>query len=219
MMLVFLGVWLLILWAGSIAFEATGMQRAKARFQALSALTGTGFTTTEAESVVEHHKRRKIATYLIFIGNAGIVGFIILLILYVRAGWTLPSIFLIAVTVAILLALGLAFWLGLIDRLTNAILRLPGKGQATTGFAVKEICHQSGDYVVIRLLIGEQSSIAGLKVKDTGFQERDVTFLAIERGSGILSHPEPEERLLSGDCLLCYGKLADIETLASTKTT
>ena len=67
--LVFLGVWLLILWVGSIALEATGMQRAKARFQALSALTCTGFTTTEAESIVEHPKRRKIAAYLIFIGN------------------------------------------------------------------------------------------------------------------------------------------------------
>lgn len=108
---------------------------------------------------------------------------------------------------------------GLIDKLTNAILRLVGKGQASTDFTFKEICHQSGDYVVIRLLIARQSSIADLKIKDTGFQERDVTFLAIERGSGILSHPEPEERLLAGDCLLCYGKLADIETLASRKTT
>jgi len=107
----------------------------------------------------------------------------------------------------------------LIDKLTNAILRLVGKGQASTDFTFKEICHQSGDYVVIRLLIARQSSIADLKIKDTGFQERDVTFLAIERGSGILSHPEPEERLLAGDCLLCYGKLADIETLASRKTT
>ncbi len=88
---------------------------------------------------------------------------------------------------------------GLINKLTNAILRPVGKGQATTGFAVKEICHQSGDYVVIRLLIAKQSSIAGLKVKDTGFQERDVTFLAIERGNGVLSQPEPTDRRLSGD--------------------
>lgn len=46
---------------------------------------------------------------------------------------------------------------GLIDKLTNAILRLVGKGQASTDFAVKEICHQSGDYVAIRLLIAKQS--------------------------------------------------------------
>ena len=38
-MLIFLAVWLLILWIGSIAFESTGLSRSKARFQALSALT------------------------------------------------------------------------------------------------------------------------------------------------------------------------------------
>ncbi len=32
-MLVFLAVWLLILWIGSIALEATGLERTKARFQ------------------------------------------------------------------------------------------------------------------------------------------------------------------------------------------
>lgn len=211
--LVFLGVWLLILWVGSIALEATGMQRAKARFQALSALTGTGFTTNEAESIVEHPKRRKIATYLIFIGNAGIVGFIILLILFVRAGLTPPSVFLTVLTLAILLAIGLAFWLGLIDTLTNAILRLLGRGQASTNFAVKEVCHQSGDYAVRRLSVAEKAGIASLRLKNAGLQERDITVLAIERGSSILSHPQPEEKLLAGDWLLCYAKLAEIKAL------
>jgi len=210
--LVFLGVWLLILWVGSTALEATGMQRSKARFQALSTLTGTGFTTTEAESIVQHPKRRKIATYLIFLGNAGIVAFIILLILYVRAGLTPPSMFLVLLTFAILLAIGLAFWCGLIDKLTNAILRHPGKGQVSSNLAVKEICHQSGDYGVLSLTISEQAGMAGLKLKDAGLRERDITVLAIERGSSILSHPEPEEKLLAGDYLLCYGKLAEIDT-------
>jgi len=62
----FLAIWLLILWAGSVSLEATGMERDRARFQALSALTGTGFTTQEAESIVNHPKRRRIATCLIF---------------------------------------------------------------------------------------------------------------------------------------------------------
>ena len=91
-LLVFLMVWLSILWLGSIALEATGMERTKARFQSLSAPTGTGFTTTEAESIVEYPKRRKIATYLIFLGNAGLISFIIPLLLYVRAGLTTPVV-------------------------------------------------------------------------------------------------------------------------------
>ena len=212
-MLVFLAVWLLILWLGSIALEVTGMQRAKARFQALSALTGTGFTTTEAESIVEHPKRRKIATYLIFLGNAGIIAFIVLLVLYARAGLTLPSTFLIILTVVILLIIGLAFWLGLIDKLTNAILRLSGKGQVSPNFATVEIIHQGDGYGVLRLAITKQSSIVGLKIKDTAFQERDITILSIKREGVITSFPQKEDKLVGGDHLLCYGKLSEIDGL------
>ena len=38
--------------AASIAFMMTGLDKNKARFQALSAFSGTGFTTKEAESIV-----------------------------------------------------------------------------------------------------------------------------------------------------------------------
>ncbi|HEX75542.1 MAG TPA: hypothetical protein G4O12_03045 [Dehalococcoidia bacterium] len=218
-MLLFLAVWLSILWLGSIALEATGMERTKARFQALSALTGTGFTTREAESIVNHPKRRQIATYLIFIGNAGIIAFIILLVLYVRAGLVLPSISLIVIIIAILLAIGLTFWLGLIDKLTNAILNLVGKGHTVSNFTVEEILHQGGDYAVVRFTLSEQATIANLKLKDAGFQERAITILAIERGESILSYPQPEEKLLIGDNLLCYGKLAEISDIARGVTT
>jgi hypothetical protein len=34
-MFIFLGLWLLVWWFGLIALEATGMERGKARFQAL----------------------------------------------------------------------------------------------------------------------------------------------------------------------------------------
>ena len=159
-LLIFLMVWQSILWLGSIALKATGMGRAKARFQSLSALTGTGFTTTEAESIAEHPKRRKIATYLIFLSNAGLVSFIILLLLYVRAGLTTPSMFIVALTVAILLAIALAFWLGLIDKLTNTILRLLGKRQVNSRFIVKETYHKINDYGIVLLAVGEQACMA-----------------------------------------------------------
>ena len=71
--LLFAVVWLLVYWWGSIALEATGMERRKARFQALSAMTGTGFTTGEAESVVNHPKRRRIVTWLILMGTTGVL--------------------------------------------------------------------------------------------------------------------------------------------------
>jgi Trk-type K+ transport system membrane component len=65
---------------GSIAFQLTGMEPKMAMFQALSAFTNTGFTTSAAEDVVQNRKRRVIATVLIIIGYIGIVGIIVTLV-------------------------------------------------------------------------------------------------------------------------------------------
>ena len=50
----------------------TGLSRESARFQARSAFTGTGFTTVEAESVLNHPVRRRIIMLLMLVGNVGI---------------------------------------------------------------------------------------------------------------------------------------------------
>ena len=63
--------------AAAIALMMTGMEKTKARFQALSAFSGTGFTTKEAELVINHPVRRKIVTWLMIMGNAGIVAVIV----------------------------------------------------------------------------------------------------------------------------------------------
>ncbi|MEE8619580.1 MAG: hypothetical protein V3T06_00645, partial [Dehalococcoidia bacterium] len=58
---------------GGFALQLTGIEPDVARFQALSAFSGTGFTTREAERVVGHRTRRRIVTILIILGNAGMV--------------------------------------------------------------------------------------------------------------------------------------------------
>jgi hypothetical protein len=50
---------------------ATGLPQPIARFQARSAYSSTGFTTVEAENVVNHPVRRKVAYWLMLIGSLG----------------------------------------------------------------------------------------------------------------------------------------------------
>jgi hypothetical protein len=209
-MLIFLAVWLIILWLGSIALEATGMVRSKARFQALSALTGTGFTTREAESIVNHPRRRGIATWLIFIGNAGIIAFIILMILYVRAGLAAPSLLHIGIILGIILIFILLMKLRVVDRLTTGIIRLVRRGRAVPDLLTEELLHQAGDYGVAHVAVREEGGVAGLALKDTKFNASGITVLAIERGDEVLPFPRTEETVLAGDYLLCYGKVAEM---------
>ena len=67
----------LIIRAGAIALMMTGMDQERARFQALSAFSRAGFTTREAEMVVNNPRRRRIISWLIILGNAGLVAIIV----------------------------------------------------------------------------------------------------------------------------------------------
>ena len=55
---------LLINRIATAALMSTGMSKEMARFQARSAFSTVGFTTTESESVVNHPVRRRIIAFL-----------------------------------------------------------------------------------------------------------------------------------------------------------
>jgi amino acid transporter len=206
-------VWLSVFWIGSIALEATGMQRTKARFQVLSAITGTGFTTGEAEAIVNHPRRRKIATWLIFIGNTGVMGFIIVLIIFARAGIRTPSLLQIGTVIAVILAILLFIKLGVLDGLTSIILRLAHKKRPSSFLMMEEILHQAGGYSVTRLAIGQKDVPGALTTRDTGLTERGIAILAIERGDTTLTFPKDDDMLATGDYLLCYGKTTELAAI------
>jgi hypothetical protein len=79
--LVVIIVSLLIARVATVALVLTGLSHEAARFQARSALSGTGFTTGEAESVVGHPVRRRVVMLLMLVGSAGLVTVIATLML------------------------------------------------------------------------------------------------------------------------------------------
>ncbi|WP_053347867.1 hypothetical protein [Peribacillus butanolivorans] len=48
--------------------KLTGLKNTVARFQVISMLKGTGFTTDEPKSIIDHPVRRKISMFLILFG-------------------------------------------------------------------------------------------------------------------------------------------------------
>jgi hypothetical protein len=57
----------------AVALRITGLDESSARFQSLSAFSGTGFTTRESESIVNYPIRRRIIMVLMILGNFGMV--------------------------------------------------------------------------------------------------------------------------------------------------
>lgn len=63
----------MIVRVAGVIMRLTGLPENIARFQALSALTGTGFTTGESEMIVNHPIRRRVLIALMIIGHLGFV--------------------------------------------------------------------------------------------------------------------------------------------------
>jgi len=65
-MFVLLSISVFVIQVASVTLQLTGLADATARFQALSAFTGTGFTTSEAEAIVNYPVRRRVISVVPF---------------------------------------------------------------------------------------------------------------------------------------------------------
>jgi hypothetical protein len=198
----------LIVRAASVALMMTGMEKKKARFQALSAFSGTGFTTKEAEFVVNHPQRRKIVTWLIIFGNAGIVTVIVTATssMATSRGYHLPVNFIILV-VGIFLIYKVAtykkftrYWEKFIE---NKLIKSPVFEEAAT----EDLLHFLEGYGLVKKIVGEKSGLIGKTLAKSHLREKGAVVLGIERENSWIPVPKATEVINQGDRLVVYGPL------------
>ncbi len=68
--ILFMFVYMMIVEVFVMLFRITGLSDEKARFQVISMLTNSGYTTKEAELITNNKKRRKLARFVMFFGYA-----------------------------------------------------------------------------------------------------------------------------------------------------
>jgi hypothetical protein len=71
--LIVFAISLVIIRVATVGLTMTGISKDLAQFQALSAFTGSGFTTKESEDIVNHPLRRRIVMHLMLMGHVGVV--------------------------------------------------------------------------------------------------------------------------------------------------
>jgi Trk K+ transport system NAD-binding subunit len=204
---------LLIVRAGAIALMMTGMSFDTAKFQALSAFSGTGFTTREAERVVNNPRRRKIVSMLMVLGNAGIVTVIV------------------TATSSFARVQGLQIGLNLLVLFGGLALIILGARHAPIVrrweiFAherlsrlrifreqavVDEVLHITESYGVVRVRVAEDSRLAGKTISDINDQIEHAVILGFERGKEWVPTPGLHRTVEKDDYLVIYGELANIE--------
>ncbi|MFC2170141.1 TrkA C-terminal domain-containing protein [Acidobacteriota bacterium] len=200
--------------ASAIALMMTGLDKNKARFQALSAFSGTGFTTREAESVVNHPQRRNIVRWLMIMGNAGIVTVIVTATssFSTSQGYQLP-INLLVLMVGIFIIYRLARYRGFVDKWEHFIERKLIKSPRFEESAVEDLLHFLEGYGLVKKIILEESPLLGKLIKETRLNEKGILVLGIEREKNWIPTPRATEKIKDGDSIVVYGPL---EVLKST---
>ncbi len=204
----------LIVRAGAIALMMTGMDQRRARFQALSLFSGTGFTTREAEAIVNHPQRRQIATWLMILGNAGIVTVIVTATssLVTSQGYQLPiSVFILVAGVYVIYRL--MSRAGLARKWENFIRGKFIKSQAFRGSTVEDLLHLVEGYGLVRATITQDSSLIGHSSIEINTEEHPFVLVGIERDRKWVSLPKSREIIKQGDKLVVYGELDVLKDL------
>jgi MFS family permease len=191
---------------GGFALQMTGIEPDVARFQALSAFSGTGFTTTEAERVVRHKTRRRIVTILIILGNAGLVTIIATLVASFTQvtgyGWFFIRLAIIVVGIIVFYQLIIRSRFGnrvvnwLRKPVTNYIIRVSPE--------IEEILPIGKEWSVSVVKIEKESKNIGLSMTEL-IAKTGVEVLAIERAGASPTKPHTKEKVVDGDRLFVYG--------------
>lgn len=215
---------------GAVAFQLTGLEWSLAKFQALSCFTGTGFTTREAETITTHPQRRKIASILMVLGNAGLITLIATFANTLRAELFLSSLALPFVEYMVpqrllpvmnLLIILFLFYIvykvlsnsTLIEKFTSLFRRYLTKRQKGKPITFEELLVSTGGYGISTILLPSNSPLVGQTIKESPLRENDINLLAIVRDEKTTPNPSSSATMLADDHLICFGRLDDIRKI------
>ncbi len=208
---------MLITRIAAIALSLTGLSDEAARFQARSAFTGTGFTTAEAENVVDHPIRRRIIMMLMVARSAGFVSIIISIILsfgsegahelsrLYRLSWLIAGV---AVLWMLARSKKVEKWLSsIIKKALNHWTDLEARDYA-------ELLKLSGEYTVREIQVQEDDWVSNKKLGDCELHHEGILILGIYRHNGeYLGAPTLETAIEAGDTMILYGRAEALEDL------
>jgi len=191
------------------ALRLTGMNIHAARFQALSALTGTGFTTREAEQIMNHKQRRIIVMILMVVGPMGFIGILASILFSLREKIFLYELAAILVLFFLIVQVFKSKAIGsLFHKLVERQIK---KRKYFRKVMLDEVLHLDEDYGVCEINISDSMKISGQRLADTDFKDKGFMVLAIKRGAGLISTPKGSDEILKGDNLVIFGNMKNIK--------
>ncbi len=215
-----IGCSMLITKVAAIALVHTGMERERAKFQARSAFTGAGFTTSESEQVVKHPTRRKIIMTLLLLGNAGFVTAISsLIICFTNAnarGNQLHHVYALLLGILFLILITRSKKLErMLDKLIIFFLK---RFTDLRPKSFERLMTIMDDYEVIEVSAEDNTWLIGSTLAELKLTEVGVLILGIVEAKGTYNGvPRGGYTVKSDDKLIMYGRADEIEQISKRR--
>lgn len=198
------------------ALILTGLSEDVAVFQARSIVTGTGFTTHEAESIVNHPVRRRLVMPLMVLQNAGLVTVISTFVLsFVDTGTTMIALqrgLILFGGIGVLIFLSQNEWVEhQLEKLIDWLL------ETYTNLKIVDIhtllnLHEG--FTVSRFMVDENTWLSNKKLEDLKLQDEGILVLCIENKEGeITCTPTGDEQISAGDELTVFAEEDNVSEL------
>lgn len=200
----------------SVFLKSTGMDLYKARFQTISILTHTGFTTKESELVVQHPLRRKVASFLMVVSYLSQITLIsVLLNILIQDTNRLLSIGIVIIVLLVffILVTRTKFMSSKIDRMMERIIEKRIL-RSTKKNPMSRVLKTDQEFGIFEIVVDEDGGLDGISLRDSGLKKELIQVLKIERGHEAVNFPEPDFIIDVGDKLIVYGKIKSIRDLA-----
>lgn len=222
-LLVTLVLSLLVTRIGSMALMLTGLSSEAAKFQARSAYCGVGYTTREAELVINHPVRRRIIYTLMLLGNIGLATVTASTIASLLQANTEPDVtrqlFRLGILVVGLLMLWVVANSRWLERQHNKIISWALR--KFTKLEVRDyvsILSLQDGFSVFELKVSKGDWLVGKSLRELKLTNEGILILGIRRDDGtFIGTPKADSKTADQDVLVLYGPTDRISELDKRK--
>jgi len=214
-MLLYFIIIVLVIEISVTLMKLTGLKGTVARFQVISMLTGTGFTTDESKSIIDHPVRRKISMFLILFGAFSLAVIISSISTLLTDDLRLMEL---SIIIGILLVLTVLVKVPFLNnRLSNKMKSEMYNHYELWEHPIEEVLFLEDEDVVMEIDIYEDSEFIDVKAFDAISHGADINILFIESGEVKIRKELYEYKIKLGDNLFLYGNKKEIEETFSNE--
>lgn len=203
---IFLIIFFIIIEIICVLFRSTGLSESKARFQVISLLTGTGFTTKESELISQHPTRRKLAQIVMIVGYIGSAALISFIINIIKNSLDFYDIcFIISGVAAITFFIKNKRFLFNLDVFIEKLI-LKTRLERNSKNNIYTLLNQNKGYGIYNLLLEENCFLINKSLKDSNLKQQNIQVLNVDKGNIFIPFPPTNYIFEKGDNILVYGE-------------